>query len=58
MVTLDDIKQPIATSITEFEEFVRHSFNEKEGSLLAEMIEYILSSRGKSMRPIVAMLER
>jgi octaprenyl-diphosphate synthase len=56
MVTLDDIKQPIATSITEFEEFVRHSFNEKEGSLLAEMIEYILSSRGKSMRPIVAML--
>ena len=56
MITLDDIRRPIADRLEEFEQFVRSSFNEKEGTLLAEMIDYILSSRGKGLRPTLTML--
>ena len=56
MITLDHIRQPIADRLEEFEQFVRSSFNEKEGTLLAEMIEYILSTRGKGLRPTLTML--
>ena len=56
MVTLDDIKQPIAPQLEEFNDFVRRSFNEKEGTLLADMLDYVLSSRGKGLRPIITML--
>ena len=56
MITLDDIRQPIADRMEEFEEFVRKSFNEKPGTMMAEMIEYILSSRGKGLRPMLTML--
>ena len=56
MVTLDDIRKPIAERIEEFEQFVRRSFNEKEGTMLADMIDYILSSRGKGLRPMLTML--
>lgn len=56
MVTLDDIRRPIADRIEEFEDFVRSSFCEKEGSLLADMVEYVLSSRGKGLRPMLTML--
>ena len=56
MITLDDIRQPIADSLEEFENFVRRSFNEKPGTLMAEMVDYILSSRGKALRPILTML--
>ena len=56
MVTLDDIRRPIADRIEVFEEFVRSSFCEKEGSLLADMVEYVLSSRGKGLRPMLTML--
>ena len=56
MITIDDIRRPIADRIEEFEEFVRSSFCEKEGSLLADMVEYVLSSRGKGLRPMLTML--
>jgi octaprenyl-diphosphate synthase len=56
MITLDDIRQPIAERLDEFEQFVRSSFNEKEGTMLAEMIDYILSARGKGLRPTLTML--
>ena len=56
MITLDDIRQPIADRMVEFEEFVRKSFNEKPGTMMAEMIEYILTSRGKALRPIRHLL--
>ncbi len=56
MITLNHIRQPIADRLEEFEQFVRSSFNEKEGTLLAEMIEYILSTRGKGLRPTLTML--
>ena len=56
MATLEDIRRPIAEQLEEFNSFVRRSFNEKEGTMLAEMIDYILSSRGKGLRPTLAML--
>ena len=56
MVTLDDIRRPISDRLGEFEEFVRNSFNEKPGTLMSEMIDYILSSRGKGLRPMLTML--
>lgn len=56
MVTLDDIRRPISAQLEEFNAFVRHSFNEKPGTLLGDMIDYILGSRGKGLRPIVTML--
>ena len=56
MITLDNIRQPIADRMVEFEEFVRKSFNEKPGTMMAEMIEYILTSRGKALRPMLTML--
>lgn len=56
MVTLDDIRRPISDRLGEFEEFVRSSFNEKPGTLMSEMIDYILSSRGKGLRPMLTML--
>lgn len=56
MVTLDDIRRPIADRIEEFEIFVRNSFCEKEGTLMGDMINYILTSRGKGLRPMLTML--
>ncbi|MBQ9137014.1 MAG: polyprenyl synthetase family protein [Alistipes sp.] len=56
MVTLDDIRRPIADRIEEFEAFVRSSFCEQEGTLLADMVDYILNSRGKGLRPTLTML--
>ena len=56
MVTLDNIRKPIEDRMVEFEQFVRDSFSEKEGTLLAEMVEYIISSRGKGIRPTLTML--
>ena len=56
MATLEDIRRPIAEQLKEFNSFVRRSFNEKEGTMLGDMIDYILSSRGKGLRPIITML--
>lgn len=56
MTTLDQIRRPIETQIEEFNDFVRKNFKEEQGTIVGEMLEYILSSRGKGMRPIVVML--
>ena len=56
MVTLDNIRKPIEDRMGEFEQFVRDSFCEKEGTLIAEMVDYILSTRGKGIRPVLTML--
>ena len=55
MVTIDTIRKPIAAELVEFDSFVRTQFS-AEGDLLSEMLEYVLSSRGKGIRPIIAML--
>lgn len=55
MVTIDKIRKPIAAELDEFDSFVRSQFS-AEGDLLSEMLEHVLSSRGKGIRPIIAML--
>ncbi len=55
MVTINAIRKPIETELEEFDAFVRRNFSADEG-LVAEMLEYVLSSRGKGIRPIVVML--
>ena len=54
--TLDQIRRPIAGYIEEFDAFVRKNFSEEEGTLIGDMLDYVLSSRGKGLRPIVVML--
>ena len=54
--TLDQIRRPIEGYIEEFEQFVRKNFSESDDSLMGDMLDYVLSSRGKGLRPIVVML--
>ena len=54
--TLDQIRRPIEGYIEEFDAFVRKNFSETKGTLIGDMLEYVLSSRGKGLRPIVVML--
>ncbi|MFR9620729.1 MAG: polyprenyl synthetase family protein [Rikenellaceae bacterium] len=55
MVTLSQIKSPIEESLNEFDSFVAEQFR-SDNSLMSEMIVDALSSRGKGVRPIIAML--
>lgn len=55
MITLDDIRQPIATQLSDFEEFVRRQIV-AEGEFLSEMLNHALSARGKGIRPMLVML--
>lgn len=50
MVTLDAIRGPVAQELEEFDAFVRRNFK-VENELLSGMVDYILSSRGKGVRP-------
>ena len=56
MTTLDQIRRPIESEIEEFNAFVRKNFSEEQGTLIGDMLEYVLSSRGKGLRPVVVML--
>ena len=56
MTTLDQIRRPIEAEIEEFNAFVRKNFSEEQGTLIGDMLEYVLSSRGKGLRPVVVML--
>ncbi len=55
MITINTIRKPIEKELAEFDKFVRHNFSADDG-LIAEMLEYVLSSRGKGIRPILVML--
>ena len=54
--TLDQIRRPIEGNIEEFNAFVRSNFSREEGTLIGDMLEYVLSARGKGLRPVVVML--
>ena len=54
--TLDQIRRPIEGYLEEFNTFVRKNFSEEEGTLIGDMLDYVLSSRGKGLRPVVVML--
>jgi len=56
MTTLDAIRKPIEEDLKRFDDFVRRNFNERGDSLLAQMLDYVLSSRGKRLRPAIVML--
>ena len=55
MITINAIRKPIEAQLDEFDEFVKQNFSAKDG-LIAEMLEYVLASRGKGIRPILVML--
>ena len=55
MINLDSIRTPIASDLEAFEEFLRGQYS-SDGKLMSEMLTHVLSSRGKSIRPIVVML--
>ena len=55
MVTLDAIRGPVAQELEEFDAFVRRNFK-VENELLSGMVDYILSSRGKGVRPLLVLL--
>ena len=55
MVTLDAIREPVRKELEEFEAFVRRNFK-VENELLAAMVDYILSTRGKGVRPLLVLL--
>ncbi len=55
MITLQQIQRPIAESLKEFDTFVAEQFR-TDNSLLGEMIQDALSSRGKGIRPMLVML--
>ena len=55
MVTLDAIRGPVAQELEEFDAFVRRNFK-VENKLLSGMVDYILSSRGKGVRPLLVLL--
>ena len=55
-VTLDDIRRPIEGELEEFDAFVRKNFSETKGTLMGDMLEYVLTSRGKGLRPVMVML--
>lgn len=55
MVTIDAIRKPIIADLAAFDEFVNDNFS-AEGDLLQQMLAHVLSSRGKGIRPILAML--
>lgn len=55
MVTIEAIRKPVESELDEFDRFVRSHFRADDG-LLSQMLEYILSSRGKGIRPMIAFL--
>ena len=56
MTTLDTIRKPIEAELQSFDDFVRRNFSDGRGGLMAQMLDYVLSSRGKGLRPTIVML--
>ena len=55
MITLEEIRKPVAAELAAFDEFVERQFT-AEGELLSDMLRYALSSRGKGIRPLLVIL--
>lgn len=55
MISLDSIRTPIASDIEAFEEFLKSRF-QSDSKLMAQMLEYVLSTHGKNIRPMIVML--
>ena len=55
MISLDSIRTPIISDIEAFEEFLKSRF-QSESKLMSQMLEYVLSTHGKNIRPMIVML--
>lgn len=55
MTELHLIRRPIEAQLADFEQFVRRQFT-AEGTLLREMLQHALTSRGKGVRPMLVFL--
>ena len=55
MITLDTIRKPVVEELDAYNEFIERHFS-AEGGLIAEMLHYALTSRGKGIRPLLVML--
>ena len=55
MISLDDIKKPVAGEITRYEEYLRNSLH-SDNELAGAMLGFIFNNRGKSIRPLLALL--
>lgn len=55
MTTLDRIKAPLADELERYEEYLRRSLH-SDNRLAQEMLGYILTTRGKAIRPLMVVL--
>lgn len=55
MISIESIRTPISADLEAFDEFLKGQFA-SDGKLMSEMLTHVLSSRGKGVRPIIAML--
>ncbi|MBE6176444.1 MAG: polyprenyl synthetase family protein [Rikenellaceae bacterium] len=55
MISINDIRRPIAKDLEAFDSFVADNFS-AEGEMLQDMLTYALSSRGKGVRPMLTLL--
>lgn len=55
MTILDKIKEPVAAELAKYEEFLRASLT-SEHRMTEAMLSYIFESRGKALRPLMALL--
>lgn len=55
MSTLDIIKKPLEQYLDEYEKFMRASLD-NDNEFVGNVIDYVVSNRGKGIRPILSML--
>jgi len=55
MITLDDVREPVAEELAAYEAFLERQVT-AEGDLLSEMLRHALSARGKGIRPLLVIL--
>ena len=55
MISINDIRRPIARDLEACDSFVADNFS-AEGEMLQDMLTYALSSRGKGIRPMLTLL--
>lgn len=55
MPTLEQIQRPIADQVRHYEEFITHSLR-SDSAFVSAICDYIISHRGKQMRPLLTLL--
>ncbi len=55
MTTLERIKSPVAAELARYEEYLRETMR-SEGNLTQQMLDHVMGTRGKGMRPLMVFL--